>query len=289
MIPDITPAIIRTLWPRAPQATCDAISNTCHDVFTEEGFSDSLQVAHFMAQISHECGAGTIVRENMNYSYNRLLEIFGVGHHSAKVTPEEAQALAGHPMQIAERVYGLGNPSKAKELGNTQPGDGYKYRGNGMLQLTGRGSHKRIGDMIGVDLEANPEQLENPAISFKVAAAEFVALNCLPAAEQDNIALVTRRVNGGSNGLAERTVWLRKWKRALDGVEEPAWKPRAADPEPAKLSLADQIIEKGGPAVAVVTPVVSAVSDWKIAAVICGSAVVGLVAVIVAKRTGAMA
>lgn len=289
MLPRIDIKTMQQLWPRAPQATINAIAGISHDVFVEEGFSDALHVSHFMAQISHECGAGTIVRENMNYSAKRMLEIFGVGKHSAKVTPEEANQLAGKPALIAERVYGLGNPSKARELGNTQPGDGYKFRGNGMLQLTGRASHKRIGEMIGVDLEDHPEQLEDPAVSFKVAAAEFVALKCLPAAELDNIALVTKRVNGGSNGLAERTVWLRKWKKCLDGVEEPAWQPRAAEPEPVKLSVADQVIEKGGPAVALLTPVVSAVTDWKIAAVVCTAMFAGLVVVIVAKRTGAVA
>ncbi|MDB6086564.1 MAG: putative glycohydrolase, partial [Gammaproteobacteria bacterium] len=86
----------------------------------------------------------------------------------------------------------------------------------------------------GFDLEANPEQLEDPAKSFRVAAAEFRALNCLSAADADDVALVTRRVNGGRNGLSERTVWLRKWKAALDGIEEPPKRPRGAPAVDAK-------------------------------------------------------
>lgn len=214
-MPVISRAVLKTLWPRAPQRTIDAIVATAPAVFRQYGMTSDLCVAHFMAQISHECGGGTIVRENMNYTAARLMQIFGVGVHSAKVTEDEAQQLAHHPEQIAERVYGLGNPGKAKELGNLVRGDAYRCRGNGMLQLTGGASHKHIGELTGFDLYEHPEQLEDPAVSLKVAAAEFVALKCLPAAEQDNVGLVTRRVNGGNNGLGERTAWLRKWKAAL--------------------------------------------------------------------------
>lgn len=211
----LTKSMVRRLWSRAPETTVNAIVRAGPEIFKQYGLTSDLRLAHFMAQLSHECGGGTIIRENMNYSASRLMQIFGVGHHSAKVTEAEAQQLAHHPEQIAERVYGLGNSKKAKELGNTQPGDGYAYRGNGMLQLTGRDSHRRVGKTVGVDLEGNPKQLEDPVVSLKVAAAEFKALNCLPAADADDIDLVTRRVNGGRNGLAERTVWLRKWKAAL--------------------------------------------------------------------------
>jgi putative chitinase len=232
-------AALARLWPRAPHAAIEAVTAIAETVFNKYGIETPLERAHFMAQISHECGAGTIVREDMNYSAERIVEIFGYDKakqrwmHSARVTDAEALQLAHHPQALAERVYGLGNPTKAKELGNIEPGDGYRCRGAGMLQLTGRGALVRIGAKTGFDLAGNPDQLADPAISFRVAAAEFVALKCLEPAQADDVAEVTRRVNGGRNGLAERTVWLRKWKNALDGVEEPARRPRAA-PEPAK-------------------------------------------------------
>lgn len=232
----LTPDILRRLWPRAPQAKIDAIVRASPRIFADYGIVSPLRVAHLMAQISHENGAGTIIRENMNYSAPRLLQIFGQGHHSAAITPDEAQALAHHPQEISERVYGLGNPRKAKELGNTNPGDGYRFRGNGDLQLTGGASHRKIGQAIGVDLYGDPAQLEDPEISFRCAAAEFKALNCLPAADADNATLVTRRVNGGTNGLAERKAWLKRWKQALPELpdalpadDEAEQTPRAAD------------------------------------------------------------
>jgi putative chitinase len=172
-----------------------------------------------MAQISHECDGGEIIRENMNYRAARISEIFGYHNgrwqHSARVTDAEAKALAGHPEELAERVYGIGNPRK-HDLGNTEPGDGFKFRGNGMLQLTGREAHTRIGKMIGIDLVDHPEQLEDPGQSFRCALAEFEASGCLPVADSDNIVMVTHKVNGGENGLPNRKLWLRKWKVALD-------------------------------------------------------------------------
>ena len=84
--------------------------------------------------------------------------------------------------------------------------------------------------------------MSNPAVSFQAACAEFQVLGCIPYAKQDNVRMVTRRVNGGYNGLAERTVWLRKWKECLDGVEAPAWKPRAA-PDDAPTMLGSKITQ----------------------------------------------
>lgn len=242
------------LWPRAPQAKVAAIAAVAEHVFAEQGLNTPLLRAHCMAQISHECGAGTITRESMNYSTPaRILEVFGVGHHSAAVTPAEAAQLAHHPEALAERVYGLGNPKKAAELGNTQPGDGFRYRGNGDLQMTGRDAHRRIGEMTGHDLEGDPEQLQDSATAFRVAVTEFKQLGCLVPAAADDAIGVRRLVNGGSkkvpvsrlNGVSECQVWLRKWKEALDGVEEPAKRPRAAPQEEAK-PITQSNIFKGG-------------------------------------------
>lgn len=220
---------INKLWSKSPQRVRQAVIAVHEEVFKQYDINNPLVIAHLMAQISHECGGGTIIRENMNYRAPRIMEIFGVGKHSAKVTEEEARQLAGQPQALAERVYGLGNPKKARELGNTRPGDGYRYRGGGMLQLTGGSNYRKRGDAIGYSLYENPEQLENPTISFKVAVAEFAGLGCIQRAQKDDIVGVTIRVNGGRNGLSDRTVWLRKWKECLDQVEPPAYAPRAAE------------------------------------------------------------
>src|SRR5438552_9106298 len=103
-----------------------------------------------MAQVLHESGGCTILVEKFRYSVPRILEIFGVGKHSAAITPSEAAKLAGKPTELAERVYGLGNPKKAMELGNIDPGDGAKFIGRGLIQLTGRGSYAKFGNALDV-------------------------------------------------------------------------------------------------------------------------------------------
>jgi putative chitinase len=247
-------AALARLWPRAPRAKVTAIAAVAPHVFQELGLNSPQLQAHCMAQISHENSAGTIVRENMSYTTpGRILAVFGVDHHSAGVTPEEAEQLVRNPEALAERVYGLGNPKKARELGNTQPGDGFRYRGNGDLGLTGRDAHRRVGELTGHDLENDPEQLEDYATSFRVAVTEFVALGCLEPAAADDAIGVRRLVNGGSkrvpvsklNGVDECKVWLRRWKDALEGVEEPPKRPRAAPQEQGKPITQSTII-KGG-------------------------------------------
>jgi len=245
----LTRDILARLWPHAPAHKIDGILSVADDVLRRYSINTPLRLAHFMAQISHENGAGTIARENMNYSAGRLMEVFGQGHHSASVTPAEAARLAHRPEYIAERVYGLGNPKKAHELGNTRPGDGWRFRGGGDLQATGGRTYQWLTGICGVDLYVDPDKIADPAIAFRTAAAEFQALNCLSAADRDDVVLVTRRVNGGRNGLAERKAWLRRWKVALPQFsdkdpepDEPAQAPRHAPPEPPPKRMASSTI-----------------------------------------------
>ena len=173
----------------------------------EFGIDEQLELVHCLAQMAHETGGFTILWESGAYSAQRIMEIFGVGRHSARVTEAEAErigALHGEDRAKAlfERVYGLGNPSKAKELGNTEPGDGYRYRGCGPNQLTGRRDHERLlhGDY------------SYPSI-LRGSFSEFVEKGCLPLAMNDDIKQITRLINGGYNGLASRREWLAKSKK----------------------------------------------------------------------------
>ncbi len=179
-------------------------------LFKDHHITTPLRMAHFLAQALHETGGFRILRENMNYSTKRMLQIFGVGNHSAAVTAAEAATLANRPEAIADRVYGLGNPRKALELGNTTPGDGFLYRGNGVLQTTGRGNHKRMGAACGVDFEGDPGLVTHPDHALKPALIEWTQNNLNVFADKNDIRTITRKINGGFNGLPEREAWFDK-------------------------------------------------------------------------------
>lgn len=167
-------------------------------VLADFGITEKPQRFIFLlANILHETGGLVVVRENMRYSAARLLQIFGRSH-SANVTPGEAQQLADKPEAIAERVYGLGNPRKARSLGNTQPGDGWRYRGGGFMQTTGRSSYRVLGQRIGEDLEAQPELLENAVISLKAACAEWHRGGLNDYADQGSFRACCNGINAGN-------------------------------------------------------------------------------------------
>jgi putative chitinase len=192
----------------------DSIASST-DLLGRNGINTPLRLAHFFAQALLETGGFTVLRESMNYSAPRLLEIFGVNHHSAAITETEAADLAHDEQRIAERVYGLGNQRKAQELGNTQAGDGFRYRGNGVLQMTGRGAHRSVGAACGVDFEGNPDLATTAEHAMKPAVQEWTEKRLNALADQDDIRTITLRINGGFNGFADRQAWLVKLKKVL--------------------------------------------------------------------------
>jgi lysozyme family protein/predicted chitinase len=182
------------------------------------------RLAHFLAQVLHETDGLEIQWESGAYSAQRLLEVFGVGHHSAAVKSDEASDLCSQPVPkreelIFERVYGRGNPQKAKELGNVNPGDGYRYRGGGILQTTGRDAYRTWGEKCQVDFEGHPELIVSAEHALKPALLEWSAGNLNAAADRDDIVAITRKINGGLNGLDSRRNWLAKVRPLIKSVE----------------------------------------------------------------------
>lgn len=177
-----------------------------------------VQVVQTFANMHHESAGFTRDRENLYYTtISRLMSIFGVGKHSARITLSEGYTLLRKPERLAERVYGLGNPKKAKELGNTDPGDGYKHRGGGALQLTGKAGYKRVSEITGLDLVNNPNLINNEAY-FLSAIAEFQYNNIWPLMmdlSPKNIARVRRKINGGLNGIADVKRLIQVYLRML--------------------------------------------------------------------------
>jgi putative chitinase len=209
-----TLAAVNQLAPQARASYLQAIREG-GPLFEQHGITTPLRMSHFMAQAMAETGGFNVLRESMSYNVPRMLKIFGVGHHSARVTAAEAPSLAQNEHALAERVYGLGNPEKASELGNTQAGDGFRYRGNGVLQTTGRGAHKRMGQAFGLDFEGNPELVTLPEHALKPALKEWSNNNLNHFADQNDISTITERINGGFNGFDERKAFFAKLRPRL--------------------------------------------------------------------------
>jgi len=130
----LTEGDLRRVFPHARETYIKALLN--EQPFLEKNgiLASPLRWCHFCAQIGHETNGLQIVREDMRYSAKRIMQIFGLGRHSARVMWGEAARLAGKPYDLAERVYGLGNTSMARRLGNTKSGDGYNFRGWGLAR-----------------------------------------------------------------------------------------------------------------------------------------------------------
>ena len=207
----------RAIWPRSTAR--DSLLQQ-HQITTPD------RLAHFLAQVLHESGGLTLEHESMNYSAERLLEIFGVGRHSAAITPAEAQRLARDERGIAERVYGLGNPRKAQELSNKNPGDGFKYRGRGLMQTTGRCNYRRMGQVCGVDFEGNPDLVFSAQHALKPALVEWSEAGLNVYADNNDILAISRAINCGSpkskaipNGMQDRATWFAKVRPLVDHVD----------------------------------------------------------------------
>src|SRR3954452_24093928 len=174
-------------------------------VFAKYGIGTPLLAAHVMAQISHECGAGHEVIENLNYTAARMMRVW------PKRFPTLAMAApyAGNPRALANKVYNgrMGNAAGSD--------DGWKFRGRGAAQTTGREGYARLAKATGLDLVNHPDLVNDPRRFLECGVADFVLCGCLPFAKVDDVLNVTRRLNGGTVGLAQRQAWLAKWKAAL--------------------------------------------------------------------------
>jgi putative chitinase len=167
-------------------------------IVSKYNIDEPLRLAHFLAQIAHESGNFTAVVENLNYSSDGLLKTFPKYFKDRAI----ADRYARKPQQIGSRVYAnrMGNGDEAS-------GDGFKFRGRGYLQLTGKDNYKAFSAFIGQDCVADPTLVANkyPMDS----AVWFFEVNkiwdiCDKGAGEDVVKAVTRKVNGGLNGIADR-------------------------------------------------------------------------------------
>ncbi|ULF52623.1 glycoside hydrolase family 19 protein [Serratia marcescens] len=164
--------------------------------FAEFGITKPAAQAMFIAQVGHESGGFTRTAESLNYTPQGLLATFG-----KRITVYQSDMLgrtAAHPANqeaIANLVY-------AERLGNKSRGDGWKYRGRGLIQITGQDNYRACGTALKLDLVGNPQQLESDANAMRSAGWFWKSRGC--GRNANDIEWVTKRINGGVNGLSDR-------------------------------------------------------------------------------------
>jgi putative chitinase len=170
--------------------------------------TNTLRLAHFLAQCGHESGGFKAVSENLNYSADGLKKIFG------KYFPGNLnESYARQPEKIANRVYSsrMGN-------GDESSGEGFKFRGRGYIQLTGKSNYSSFDKMVDEDIIANPDLV---ATKYPLMSAAFFFNNnglwsiCDKGADDATVTAVTKRVNGGTIGLADRIKHFKEYYNLL--------------------------------------------------------------------------
>jgi len=170
-----------------------------NETFEKYDISTPKRQACFIGQCMHESGGFKFLKENLNYSAAALMRTWP----SRFPDMDTAEKYERNPEKIANKVYG-------GRMGNTEEGDGAKYIGRGLIQLTGKENYANCGLGIGVDLLGNPDWLSNPKYA-SLSAGWFwnkKGLNAL--ADTMDIETMTKRINGGSIGIADRTAKINK-------------------------------------------------------------------------------
>jgi putative chitinase len=230
------------LWPNGDQKIPGlraGIIASAPAVFAEFKITRADVLLDVMAQISHECGAGHDVVENLNYTASRMVEVWPSRFPSV----DSAQPFAGNPRALANKVYN-------GRMGN-QPysDDGWNFRGRGGAQTTGRDEYDRLGKFLGLELVSNPDLLNDPRHFLRCAVGNFVLCGCLPYAEKGDFVTETKKLNGGLIGYDQRLAWRAKWREAAVPVPmspqiilpPPPTPPDVPKPEPKRTTIWDVI------------------------------------------------
>lgn len=189
--PLVSESALQKIAPKAKPELLKAILRGANIFFPKYNITGEKNIALFLSQIAIESNYFSTLEENLNYRAERLREVF-----PTRFTMAESAAYAGNPQKIANRAYAgkIGN-------GDEQSGDGWKFRGRGFIQLTGRANYRDIGRVMDVDLERNPDFLLTPAIALEAACCFYQVRGCI---KQSDVRSVTRLINPALMNLKER-------------------------------------------------------------------------------------
>ncbi|MDP5215697.1 peptidoglycan-binding protein [Ruegeria sp. 2205SS24-7] len=207
--PKLTADTFDAFAPRARDDYRDAILQQGHAILGVHGIdANARRLAHFLAQVSHESGGFFHRIESLNYTSAARIHAMWPRRFPSV---QSAEPFVRNEPGLAEKVYG-------GRMGNTQPGDGFKYRGRGMIQLTGRKNYQNYADRLGVDLVGQPDLAFAPETALRIAAEYWAqrklrgerSMNAL--ADDDKLRALTYRINGGFTNFEHREEELAKAK-----------------------------------------------------------------------------
>jgi putative chitinase len=178
---------LQALGPNGKAATIKALAHAAPTILAQYEINTPLRMAHFWAQASHECAG-----------FRTMFEIWG---------PTKAQA----------RYEGR------RDLGNVTPGDGHRFRGRGIFQLTGRANYAAMSKALGLDLVAQPDLAAKPENALRIACEYWRTRGLNKLADVNDLEAITRKINGGLNGLADRRAnFIIAWRLWGDNDARPA-------------------------------------------------------------------
>lgn len=203
---NITAEQLKACMPLIKDVNLTANLSPLNNALIAFGINTPLRAAHFLAQLAHESACLNFSEENLNYSAALLVKVFP--HYFP--TLDVALPYDRKPEMIANRVYAnrLGN-------GDTASGEGYKFRGRGAIQNTGKANYQILTTSLHIDFINNPDLLKQPTNSMMAAGFYWKSHGLNELADKDDVLNITKRINGGTNGLQERTANLARCKNIL--------------------------------------------------------------------------
>jgi putative chitinase len=201
----ITLELLQVLCPSTKKSVLQLYAVPLHEVAQYYDMYDNIhRAAAFLAQTAHESGNFNFIKENLNYGAAGLVATFPKYFASAAI----AKGYERKPERIANRVYSnrMGN-------GNEASGDGYRFCGRGLIQLTGRDNYTKFAEDLGISLEETITYLETPAGAVSSAGWFWDNNNLNQYCDSDDFVTLTKRINGGTIGLEDR---VKHYHAALD-------------------------------------------------------------------------
>lgn len=170
------------------------------DVMPKYGITSQRRVAHFLSQCAHESNNFRSLEENLNYSAKALRAVFG--RYFGAAPKRDADEYHRNPEMIANYVYM--DEFRKYKMGNTEEGDGWRFRGRGLKQLTGRHNYTAFGKSVDLTAEEAAEYVATPKGAVESACWFWDANNLNDIADTDNVVKMTKKINGGNIGLEDR-------------------------------------------------------------------------------------